>query len=279
MASGGLLVAGASFAAFRGLHWGLQLMPTPESIRERWMWRNIFVSLMHSLLSGTGALVGLWLFPQMVTDPIYDHPSWARVLVAVSVGYFVADGVDMLWNQTLAQTWDLLCHHLVVVSCLSTAVVSGHFVGFSMVSLLLELNSICLHLRKLLLLSHKASSLAFRVSSWATLTTLVLFRLLPLGWMSLWLFRQHYQVSLALVILCGTGLVTVGSISISLGVRILIKDVLQPRPYPFILVHKETQQTKTCEPVTRNNSTLSLKGMEVFSSVSPQEGGAGKRRW
>ncbi|XP_006246931.1 TLC domain-containing protein 2 isoform X2 [Rattus norvegicus] len=245
MASGGLLVAGASFAAFQGLHWGLQLMPTPESVRDRWMWRNIFVSLMHSLLSGTGALVGLWLFPQMVTDPIYDHPSWARVLVAVSVGYFVADGVDMLWNQTLAQAWDLLCHHLVVVSCLSTAVVSGHFVGFSMVSLLLELNSICLHLRKLLLLSHKASSLAFRVSSWATLTTLVLFRLLPLGWMSLWLFQQHYQ----------------------------------PRPYPFILVHKETQQTKTCEPVTRNNSTLSLKGMEVFSSVNPQGGGAGKRRW
>ncbi|XP_038943272.1 TLC domain-containing protein 2 isoform X5 [Rattus norvegicus] len=203
MASGGLLVAGASFAAFQGLHWGLQLMPTPESVRDRWMWRNIFVSLMHSLLSGTGALVGLWLFPQMVTDPIYDHPSWARVLVAVSVGYFVADGVDMLWNQTLAQAWDLLCHHLVVVSCLSTAVVSGHFVGFSMVSLLLELNSICLHLRKLLLLSHKASSLAFR-----------------------------------------------------------------PRPYPFILVHKETQQTKTCEPVTRNNSTLSLKDPRRNLAVS-----------
>ncbi|XP_021069637.1 TLC domain-containing protein 2 [Mus pahari] len=230
MASWGLLVAGASFAAFRGLHWGLQLLPTPESVRDRWMWRNIFVSLIHSLLSGVGALVGLWLFPQMVTDPINDHPSWARVLVAVSVGYFAADGVDMLWNQTLAQAWDLLCHHLAVVSCLSTAVVSGHYVGFSMVSLLLELNSICLHLRKLLLLSHKASSLAFRISSWATLATLVLFRLLPLGWMSLWLSRQHYQLSLALVLLCVAGLVTVGSISISTGIRILTKDVLQSRP-------------------------------------------------
>ncbi|XP_052051412.1 TLC domain-containing protein 2 [Apodemus sylvaticus] len=277
MASGGLLVAGASFTVFRGLHWGLQLLPTPESVRDRWMWQNIFVSLIHSLLSGTGALVGLWLFPQMVADPIHDHPPWARVLVAVSVGYFVADGVDMLWNQTLAQAWDLLCHHLAVVSCLSTAVVSGHFVGFSMVSLLLELNSICLHVRKLLLLSHKASSLAFRVSSWATLTTLALFRLLPLGWMSLWLFREYNQVSLPLVILCGIGLVTVGSMSISLGIRILIKDVLQSRPYPFILIHKETQQTKSSEPVSRNSSTLSLNCGEVFSSVSPQRGGAGKR--
>lgn len=53
-----LLVVGASFAAFRGLHWGLQRLPTPETARDRWMWRNIFVSLMHSLLSGAGALVG-----------------------------------------------------------------------------------------------------------------------------------------------------------------------------------------------------------------------------
>lgn len=163
------------------------------------------------------------------------------------------------------------------MSCLSTAVVSGHFVGFSMVSLLLELNSICLHVRKLLLLSRKASSLAFRVSSWATLTTLALFRLLPLGWMSLWLFRQYNQVSLPLVILCGTGLVTVGSMSISLGIRILIKDVLRSPPCPFILVHEETQQTKSSEPVSRNSSTLILKGGEVFSSVSPQRCGAGKR--
>ncbi|NP_001278085.1 TLC domain-containing protein 2 isoform 2 [Mus musculus] len=180
MASWGLLVAGASFTAFRGLHWGLQLLPTPKSVRDRWMWRNIFVSLIHSLLSGVGALVGLWQFPQMVTDPINDHPPWARVLVAVSVGYFAADGVDMLWNQTLAQAWDLLCHHLAVVSCLSTAVVSGHYVGFSMVSLLLELNSICLHLRKLLLLSHKAPSLAFRAPD--TCTPLLLLLLVVISW-------------------------------------------------------------------------------------------------
>lgn len=29
-------------------------------------------------------------------------------------GYFLADGADMLWNQTLGQAWELLCHHLVV---------------------------------------------------------------------------------------------------------------------------------------------------------------------
>lgn len=146
-----------------------------------------------------------------------------------------------------------------VVSCFSTVVLSGHLVGFAMVSLLLELNSICLHLRKLLLLCHKTSSLAFRVTSSATLITLALFRLLPLGWMSLWLFRHCFQVSPAIVILCGTGLVTVGSISISMGIHILSRDVLQSLSYPLIPVHKETQQTKTWEPVCKNNSTGSLK--------------------
>lgn len=29
-------------------------------------------------------------------------------------GYFLADGADMLWNQTLGQAWELLCHHFVV---------------------------------------------------------------------------------------------------------------------------------------------------------------------
>ncbi|XP_047615046.1 TLC domain-containing protein 2 isoform X2 [Phacochoerus africanus] len=222
MAPFGLLVTCASFAAFRGLHWGLQLLPTPGSAaQDRWKWRNICVSLVHSLLTGAGALLGLSLYPQMAADPIHGHPPWALVLVAVSVGYFLADGADMLWNQTLGQAWELLCHHFV------------------------------------------APSLAFSVTSWATLATLALFRLVPLGWMSLWLIRQHHQVPLALVILGGTGLVTVGAMSITLGVRILVSDVLRSRPRPSIPGQKETRGTRrTCcdgELVTRDGSTRSLK--------------------
>ncbi|XP_020923244.1 TLC domain-containing protein 2 isoform X3 [Sus scrofa] len=214
---------------------------------------------MELLSSSSGRLS---LYPQMAADPIHGHPPWALVLVAVSVGYFLADGADMLWNQTLGQAWELLCHHLVVVSCLSTAILSGHYVGFSVVSLLLELNSTCLHLRKLLLLSRQAPSLAFSLTSWATLATLALFRLVPLGWMSLWLIRQHHQVPLALVILGGTGLVTVGAMSITLGVRILVSDVLRSRPRPSIPGQKETRGSRTCcdgELVTRGGSTRSLK--------------------
>lgn len=148
------------------------------------------------------------------------------------------------------------------MSCLSTAILSNQYVGLCVVSLLLELNSVCLHLRKLLLLSHQAPSLAFSVASWATLATLALFRLVPLGWMSLWLIRQQHQVPPHLVILSGTGLVTVGAISITLGIRILVNDVLRARPRPRILGHKETGGTRRCrddELVARDDATLLLK--------------------
>ncbi|XP_049716267.1 TLC domain-containing protein 2 [Elephas maximus indicus] len=263
MASSGLLVTGASFAAFRGLHRGLQLLPTPGSAaQDRWKWQNICLSLVHSLLVGARALLGLSLYSQMATDPIHSHPPWALALVAVSVGYFLADGADILQNQTLGQAWDLLCHHLVVASCLSTTVLSGHCVGFSMVSLLLELNSACLHLRELLLLSHQAPSLAFSVASWATLATLALFRLVPLGSMSLWLFQQHHQVPSALVVLGGTGLVTVGAMSITLGVHTQVSDDLRSQPCPSTPGHNEIRTCCDDEPTSpdhRDNSTFSLK--------------------
>lgn len=35
-------------------------------------------------------------------------------LPPIPIGYFLADGADMLQNQTLGQAWDLLCHHLAV---------------------------------------------------------------------------------------------------------------------------------------------------------------------
>ncbi|XP_004707359.1 TLC domain-containing protein 2 [Echinops telfairi] len=267
MVPSGILVTGTSFAAFRGLHWGLQTLPAPgPAAKNPWKWWNICVSLLHSLLSGAGALLGLWLYPQMFFDPIHGHPPWTLALVAMSVGYFLADGADLLQNQTIRQAWDLLCHHLVVVSCLSTAVLSSHYVGFSMVSLLLEVNSACLHLRKLLLLSHQASSLAFSMASWATLATLVLFRLVPLGWMSLWLFWQRHHLHPALVVLGGGGLVVVGTVSIILGVRILVSDILRSRSHQHTTKRKETVGSRTCgggsETVRadhRGNSTLSLE--------------------
>ncbi|XP_055112443.2 TLC domain-containing protein 2 [Symphalangus syndactylus] len=222
MAPPGLLVAGASFLAFRGLHWGLRRLPE-SAARDRWQWRNLCISLAHSLLSGAGALLGLSLYPRWPPIPIHGHLRWALVLVAVSVGYFLADGAALLWNQTLGKTWDLLCHHLV--------------------------------------------------------NGVALFRLVLLGWMSLWLFQQRHQVPLALVTLGGIGLVTVGVMSIILGICILVNDVLQSRPHPASPGHEKTRGTRTRRddgPVTRDSSTLSLKDWREAVGPSLGEVGPGQ---
>ncbi|KAK2110559.1 TLC domain-containing protein 2 [Saguinus oedipus] len=182
------------------------------------------------------------LHPQMAANPIQSHPRWALVLVAVSIGLG-----GPLTSDPGSQ----------VVSCLSTAVLSSQYTGFPMVSLLLELNSACLQLRKLLLLllSRQAPSLAFSMTSWASLATLALFHLVPLGLMSLWLLQQRHEVPLALVILGGVGLATAGIMSILLGIRVLVSDVLRFRPRPSIPGHEKTRRTRTCGddgPITRD---------------------------
>lgn len=103
--------------------------------------------------------------------------------------------------------------------------------------------------------------LSLQCGQLATLATLALCCQVPLGWMSLWLIRQYHQVPPALVVLGGTGLVTVSAMSISTGVRILVSDVLQSQPFSLIPGCKETRGTRTCdsESVARDDSTLSLK--------------------
>uniref|UniRef100_A0A6I8NXV0 TLC domain containing 2 n=1 Tax=Ornithorhynchus anatinus TaxID=9258 RepID=A0A6I8NXV0_ORNAN len=229
----GLLVAGVSFATFRGLHRGLAPLSCPAPARTRWKWRNPCTSLVHSLLAGSGALLGLPWCPQMAVDPIRGHSPAALVLVSASFGYFLADGPDLLRNQTLRQAWELLGHHAPVMSCLGVAVVSGRYVGFAVVSLLLELNSACLHVRQLLLLAGRAPPSAFRLASRASLATLPLLRLAPLGWMSHWLPQQQPDtVPSALRALGGGGLLIVGLRSIVLAVRLLVSDCLRSPPAP-----------------------------------------------
>uniref|UniRef100_A0A803YF86 TLC domain-containing protein n=1 Tax=Meleagris gallopavo TaxID=9103 RepID=A0A803YF86_MELGA len=196
-----LLVAG-SFAAFRLLNRGVErLMPPPPSARRnRWKWRNIWTSLAHSVLSGGGALAGFCLYPGLHEDLVGTHPPGAHSLVAVSVGYFLEDFVDMLCNQKLHQSWELLFHHS-VVSLLdgsgSGELLLHQYVGFALVALLVEINSIFLHLRQILLMADLVHTTCYRLNSIINLGTYVVFRIATLAWMTHWLFLNRQHVPLA----------------------------------------------------------------------------------
>ncbi|XP_054022976.1 LOW QUALITY PROTEIN: TLC domain-containing protein 2 [Dryobates pubescens] len=224
--SPGLLVVAGSFAAFRLLNRELERLvpPPPSARRNRWKWRNIWTSLAHSVLSGGGALAGFCLHPELSEDLVGTHPPGAHSLVAVSVGYFLEDFVDMLCNQKLHQSWELLFHHSVVIVCFGIAVLLHQYVGFALVALLVEINSIFLHLRQILLMANLVHTTCYRLNSVINLGTYVVFRIATLAWMARWLLLNRQNVPPAAYAVGTLGMAIMMPMNIILLYRLLRSD-------------------------------------------------------
>ncbi|XP_053864554.1 TLC domain-containing protein 2 isoform X2 [Malaclemys terrapin pileata] len=192
--SPGLLLVGGSFAAFRLLNRGLErLVPPPRAaLRNRWKWRNIWTSFVHSLLSGAGALLGFYLHPQMAEDLIGTHSPAARSVVSVSIGYFLQDFVDMLCNQKLHQSWELLFHHSVI-----------------------------------LLMANLVHTTCYRLNSIINLGTYVVFRITTLAWMTRWLVLNRENIPLATYTVGTVGMAIMTPMNIILFYRLLRSDFLK----------------------------------------------------
>uniref|UniRef100_A0A8D0GNN2 TLC domain containing 2 n=1 Tax=Sphenodon punctatus TaxID=8508 RepID=A0A8D0GNN2_SPHPU len=223
-----LLICG-SFTAFRLLNLGLERLapPPPSAVRNRWKWRNIWTSFAHSLLSGSGALLGFYLHPQMAEDLIGTHSPGTHALVSVSIGYFLHDFADMLCNQKLHQSWELLFHHTVVIVCFSLAVLAHRYIGFALVALLVEINSIFLHLRQILLMASLAPTTCYRLNSIVNLGTYVVFRITTLAWMTRWLVLNRENIPPATYAVGTVGMAVMTPMNIVLFYRLLRSDFLK----------------------------------------------------
>ncbi|XP_053223704.1 TLC domain-containing protein 2 [Podarcis raffonei] len=223
-----LLVLGGSVVAFRLLNGGLERLvpPPPSAQRNRWKWRNIWTSLAHSLLSGSWALLGFYFHPQMAEDLIDTHLPAAHHLLGISVGYFVQDFVDMMYHQKIQQCWELLFHHSVVILCFGFAFLVHRFVGFAMVALLVEINSIFLHLRTILLMAGLAHTTSYRLTSLLNLGTYVVFRITTLAWMTRWLVLNRENIPPNTYTLSTVGMAVMTPMNIVLFYRLLRNDFL-----------------------------------------------------
>ncbi|KAF7668864.1 hypothetical protein LDENG_00282840 [Lucifuga dentata] len=108
------VTTGVSVGFFRLVNAGINKLPVAESAcRNRWKWRNICSSFVHSLITAIWAVLCFFLHPQMASDLIETHSVFSHSLVCVSIGYFIHDFFDMVLNQKLSQSWELLFHHMV----------------------------------------------------------------------------------------------------------------------------------------------------------------------
>ncbi|KAJ8342216.1 hypothetical protein SKAU_G00321440 [Synaphobranchus kaupii] len=200
----------------------------PDAARKNpWKWSNISTSFLHSLITGTWAVLCFYLHPQMAEDLISTHSVFSHALVSVSIGYFIHDFTDMLLNQKMSLSWELLFHHLVVITCFGIAVVSRRYVGFAVVALLVEINSVFLHLRQMLRLAGGAKTTPYRVNSMVNLGTYVVFRISTLAWMTRWLVLNRDRVPLVSYTVGSVGMAIMTAMNIVLFCRLLRSDFLQ----------------------------------------------------
>ncbi|MCI4385862.1 hypothetical protein PGIGA_G00055510 [Pangasianodon gigas] len=223
-----LLTTGASVGFFRLVNRGLGKLYVPETAqRNIWKWRNISTSFVHSLITGIWAVLCFYMHPQMAEDLIETHSVFSHALVCVSIGYFIYDFLDMVFNQKINQSWELLFHHMVVISCFGLSVLTCRYVGFAVVALLVEINSIFLHLRQMLRMASIAKSTVYRVNSMINLGTYVVFRINTLAWMTRWLVLNRDHIPLFSYTVGSVGLAIMTLMNIVLFYRLLRTDFLK----------------------------------------------------
>uniref|UniRef100_A0ABM5ENV0 TLC domain-containing protein 2 isoform X1 n=1 Tax=Pogona vitticeps TaxID=103695 RepID=A0ABM5ENV0_9SAUR len=166
------------------------------------------------------------LHPQMAQDLIDAHRPAAHHLLGISIGYFMHDFGDMICHQKVQQCWELLFHHSVVIVCFGFAFLVHRFVGFAMVALLVEINSVFLHLRTILLMAGLAHTTSYRLTSLVNLGTYVVFRITTLAWMTRWLVLNREQISAATYALSTVGMAIMTPMNIVLFYRLLRNDFL-----------------------------------------------------
>lgn len=114
-----------------------------------------------------------------------------------------------------------------VVTCFGLSVVSSRYIGFSVVALLVELNSVFLHLRQLLRMASMAKGTTYRVNSIVNLGTYVVFRINTLAWMTRWLVLNRDKVPLLAYTLGSVGMAIMTVMNIVLFYRLLRSDFLK----------------------------------------------------
>ncbi|XP_065558331.1 TLC domain-containing protein 2-like [Artemia franciscana] len=202
---------------------------TPQSAQKTksqfWKWRNIANSLIHSFITGIWACVCFYLDKKMGEDLINVWSVTAHSLVAVSIGYFIYDFFDMAWNNRKRSSYELMIHHTLVISCFGLAVMERRYIGYSVVALLVEVNSIFLHTRQLMLIQgFSKDEFIYRLNSLMNIGTFLVFRILTLGWMTRWLVIHRDEIPTLAYTVGSIGLSVITLMSIILFFRILSSD-------------------------------------------------------
>ncbi|XP_066552189.1 TLC domain-containing protein 1 [Amia ocellicauda] len=184
-----------SSVTFRIIHRLLQGLPLPKAVErdafKSWKWRNLSVSLVHSLLTGPWAVTCVILWPDLLHKIHSFYTPLTYLLICVSSGYFIQDAGDIILSGQARASWEFLLHHALVTWCFLYGLYTKHYVAGAVIALFVEVNSIFLHTRLLLKLACAQASPLYHINKLLNLFTYVFFRLSAQFYIT-WYLLRHY---------------------------------------------------------------------------------------
>ncbi|XP_059166039.1 TLC domain-containing protein 2-like [Physella acuta] len=199
----------------------------PVASNSKWKWKNISVSFIHSIITSIWAVNCFLERPDMAEDLITTYTFSSHSLVSFSVGYFLYDLVDLITYKRTRQSLEFIGHHVVIITCFMVAVWTRHYVGYAVVALLVEINSIFLHSRQLLQICGVSKfNPWYRLNSLINLASFIIFRILLLAWMTRWIVINKDAVPLVFYSLGSVGLAVMIAMNIILFYRLLQSDFI-----------------------------------------------------
>ncbi|XP_069170223.1 TLC domain-containing protein 2 isoform X2 [Procambarus clarkii] len=169
--------------------------------------------------------------PKLAEDLINTYTSSSHILISFSVGYFIHDFLDMALCHRKRSSYELMVHHACVISCFGLSVWSAMFLGYAVVALFVEVNSIFLHVRQLLIITGVSrEEPKYRLNAMLNIATFVVFRIAVLGWMTRWIVLHKDNLSLSVYTLGSVGLAIIMLMNTVLFFRICNVDFRKRNP-------------------------------------------------
>ncbi|PAA62921.1 hypothetical protein BOX15_Mlig025937g2 [Macrostomum lignano] len=232
---GGFCAALFTIAIFGLLNQILTVIGPPRIIvhraknqEELWKWKNLLLSWIHALIIGIWDLSCFYLYPEMWQDLINHISPFTYYMVAISTGYFFYDFMDLLIQGKLLKEWELSLHHIAVISTFVYNLSNRMFIGYTAVALLTEVNSIFLHLRKLMqMLRVSFTAPVYRLNALINLATFLLCRGYCLARITYGIVAERSRIDTAYLCLLGGAMCIMNLINPALFVILLRSDVFR----------------------------------------------------
>lgn len=191
-------------------------------------WKNIMVSFIHAVFTSILALYILIGYKELLDDMINVQIRIAYRVNCFVFTYFFYDTVDNLSNNVTRKTYEMMIHHFVVLTAYAIILIYRKYVGCVSVILLLEVNSVFLHLRHILIhYGVDRKSYLFQFNSIMNVLTLFVFRVCVLTWMANWIYHNHHLLVEPVRTLSSLGCLIFLIMNVILLIRVILSDYVR----------------------------------------------------